>query len=251
MSLLSTQQLALSYKQRPIFKDIDLSIELGEFVTLVGPSGAGKSSLLRCLSGLQKPTQGQVVFQGQALHKPHPKIAVGFQDATLLPWLNVAQNVAFGLDFKEQGRVPKPQQQQRVQTALQQVGLEGAAHLFPNELSGGMAQRVALARSLARQPEVLLLDEPFSALDAATRAEMQELLLQLHQRLGCTVVLVTHDLNEAIQLSQRIVMVPPYGTQAPQEWQVSNTVKQSQQLALQLYEQIHQSLRFTPLELSA
>lgn len=251
MSLLRTQQLALSYQQQPVFDGIDLDIQAGELMVLVGPSGAGKSSLLRCLSGLQKPTHGQVYFQGQPLHNPHPKIAVGFQDATLLPWLNVTQNVAFGLNFKHQTRLSKTEQNQRVAEALFQVGLEAAAQRFPHELSGGMAQRVALARSVARQPEVLLLDEPFSALDAATRAEMQELLLELHQRLRCTIILVTHDLNEAIHLAQRIVMVPAFGTQRPQIWQVSSTTKQSQQLALQLHEQIHQSLRFTPLELSA
>lgn len=252
MSVLSTYDLGLSYQHKPIFQQMNLKVQSGEFVALVGPSGAGKSSLLRCLSGLQKPSQGQIYFEDELLSQPHPHIALGFQDATLLPWLNVAQNVGFGLDFKNQTRLSAAQQAERVQTALQQVGLWAVKDYFPDELSGGMAQRVALARSVARQPRVLLLDEPFSALDEATRAEMQDLLLQLHDQLRCTVVLVTHDLGEAIRLAQRIVMVPAHGTsQQAQTWAVPPATKQSRQLALQLHEQIHQSLRFTPLELSA
>lgn len=251
MSVLRTHNLGLNY-HKPIFKQIDLSVQAGELMALVGPSGAGKSSLLRCLSGLQKPTHGHIDFEGQPLTKPHPHIAVGFQDATLLPWLTVEQNVGFGLNFKHQKRLSRAEQAERIQMALHQVGLWQAKTLLPHELSGGMAQRVALARSLARQPHVLLLDEPFSALDEATRFEMQDLLLKLHAELSCTIVLVTHDLTEAIRLADRIVMVPVYNSQQPtQTWVVPTATKQSSQLAQKLHEKIHQSLRFTPMELSA
>lgn len=141
-----------------VLQDFSLKLLAGDVIALLGPSGVGKSSLLRVLAGLQAAQSGQVRLYNQPLDGPHPRTSFVFQDPCLLPWLNVAQNVAFGLDFKRQPTITKAQRQDRVNRALAEVGLSSSASLFPSELSGGMAQRVALARGLARQPEVLLLD---------------------------------------------------------------------------------------------
>lgn len=246
--ILQAQNLGLDYGQQPVFREINLDIKTGEIIALVGPSGAGKSSLLRCLAGLQIATQGGLFFQQRPLRQPQPTLAMAFQEAALLPWLTVAQNVAFGLQFKHQPRLNRLQQQQRIDTALAQVDLTTASQLYPQQLSGGMAQRVALARCLARQPEVLLLDEPFGALDEATRLEMQDLLLRLHNQLHCTIVLVTHDLNEAIRLAHRIVLISKTVAQSQTMWTVAEAAKQNQSAAaLQLHQQISRALSANPI----
>lgn len=245
--ILQAQKIGLNYEEQPIFRDINLDIKSGEIIALVGPSGAGKSSLLRCLAGLQAVSQGIILFKQRPLQKPHPALAVAFQEATLLPWLTVSQNVLFGLQFKHQARLDKAQQQQRLMTALEQVDLSAAKDLHPQQLSGGMAQRVALARCLARQPEVLLLDEPFGALDETTRLKMQDLLLRLHGQLHCTIILVTHDLHEAIRLAHRIILIPKSVEQSQTMWTVAATAKKNQSVsALQLHQQIRYALSPTP-----
>lgn len=207
----------------PVFSGIDLDIHAQEIVCLLGGSGCGKSSLLRTLAGLQQPSQGQVEFLGAALTQPHPRAAVVFQQASLLPWLSVWHNVAFGLDFKHQPALDAASLRQRVDQAIEAVGLQGKQGLRPAQLSGGMAQRVALARALARQPQLLLADEPFSALDAITRAEMQELLVELVQRWHTAALLVTHDIDEAILVADRIVLMGrsgPHAGHIVREWKV-------------------------------
>lgn len=249
--LLHTKHLSLSYGATPIFNDLSLVIQRDETVALIGPSGAGKSSFLRCLAGLQKPTHGTIYFENQPITGPQPGLAVAFQEATLLPWLSVYENVGFGLQFKHQTRLSPAEQKNRISQALKQVGLYDQAHYSTSQLSGGMAQRVALARCIARRPNVLLLDEPFGALDAVTRKDMQQLLLHLQQSLACSVVLVTHDIEEAIVLADRIVMIHPQ-TQSPlPSWQVAPAAKQIHSPAYhKLQQQLHQALAFTFTESS-
>jgi len=200
--------LACAYGQGPrIFSHIDIAIRPQEIVCLLGGSGCGKSTLLRTLAGLQAPTAGSVHFLGAPLTQPHPRAAVVFQQASLLPWRTVAKNVAFGLDFKHQPSIEAERLNARVAQAIAAVGLAGKEELHPAQLSGGMAQRVALARALAREPRLLLADEPFSALDAITRSEMQELLVELVHQWHTAALVVTHDIDEAILVADRILLM--------------------------------------------
>ncbi|WP_291377267.1 ABC transporter ATP-binding protein, partial [Achromobacter sp. UBA5777] len=166
-----------------------------------------KSSLLRVLAGLQPATAGTLLMEGAPLTGVHPRVAVAFQDPSLLPWLSLERNVAFGLDFKHQPVLTDAQRRARVAQAIDEVGLAHARHLRPAQLSGGMAQRTALARCLARQPSVLLLDEPFGALDEVTRGDMQELLRKVVADFQTAAVLITHDIDEALLLADRIVLL--------------------------------------------
>src|SRR6516225_11142983 len=175
---------------------ISMSVAQGEIVAVVGGSGCGKSTMLRVVSGLERPTHGRVVLDGTEITAPHERIGIVFQEPRLLPWLSVAGNVGFGLRDR-----PAAERARRVRTALEQVGLSEKAEAWPRELSGGQAQRVALARALVPGPDVLLLDEPFSALDAFTRVDLQDHLLELWADRRPTLVLVTHDVDEAIALA--------------------------------------------------
>jgi sulfonate transport system ATP-binding protein len=183
---------------------VALDVGPGEIVAVVGGSGCGKSTLLRAISGLDTPSQGRVVLDGIAITAPHEKIGIIFQEPRLLPWLTVAQNVGFGLQDR-----PAAERDERVARALARVGLSDKAGMWPRELSGGQAQRVAIARALVTRPEVLLLDEPFSALDAFTRADLQDHLLDLWADARPTLILVTHDVDEAIVLADRIMVMCP------------------------------------------
>jgi len=204
----------------PLFSGISLAVKPREIVCLVGGSGCGKSTLLRTLAGLQAATRGSITFLGRPLMAPHPRAAMVFQQPSLLPWLSVAGNVGFGLDFRHQPQLKKSLAAARIQQAIDAVGLQGKEALYPAQLSGGMAQRVALARALAREPEVLFADEPFSALDAITRAEMQDLLVKLVHRWHSAVVLVTHDIDEAIAIADRILLMGGKPAHIVRQWQV-------------------------------
>jgi sulfonate transport system ATP-binding protein len=184
---------------------ISLEVGVGEILVIIGGSGCGKSTLLRAIGGLDPPTQGRDVLNGQTITAPHEKIGVIFQEPRLLPWLRVADNVGFGLDH-----LPKGERDARVATAVERVGLADKARGWPRELSGGQAQRVAIIRALVPRPEVLLLDEPFSALDAFTRADLQDHLLHLWADSKPTLVMVTHDVEEAIVLADRIMVMRPH-----------------------------------------
>jgi sulfonate transport system ATP-binding protein len=183
---------------------ITLGVALGEIVAVIGGSGCGKSTLLRAISGLDIPTQGTVRLDDIAITEPHEQIGIIFQEPRLLPWLTVADNVGFGIADR-----PKSERAERVAFALDRVGLSEKAAMWPRELSGGQAQRVAIARALVPRPQVLLLDEPFSALDAFTRVDLQDHLLKLWAEFKPTVIMVTHDVEEAIALADRIVVMRP------------------------------------------
>src|SRR5580692_3850297 len=183
---------------------VSIEVELGEIVAVIGGSGCGKSTLLRAIGGLDPASAGTVMLDGAPIRAPHEKIGIIFQEPRLLPWLKVADNVGFGL-----GDRPKAERATRVTTALRRVGLSDKAGVWPRELSGGQAQRVAIVRALVPRPQVLLLDEPFSALDAFTRADLQDHLLDLWTDARPTLILVTHDVDEAIVLADRVTVMSP------------------------------------------
>lgn len=184
--------------------DVSLDIRAGEFVALVGMSGCGKSTLLRILAGFERPTRGRVEVGGRPVTRPGPDRGVVFQDYGLFPWLTVAENVRYGL---RQRGVTRGECRRRAAEFIDVVGLNRFADRFPGELSGGMQQRVALARVLANDPAVLLMDEPFGALDALTRTQMQHELRRVHRQTGTTVAFVTHSIEEAVYLADRVVVM--------------------------------------------
>lgn len=221
--MLQADNILLDYVQedgsrKQVLSDFSTQVRAGEIVAVLGPSGVGKSTLLRVLAGLKQPSAGAVRLHDQPVTGPHPRLSFMFQDPSLLPWLNVEANVGFGLDFRSQPQLDKAARRQRVLDALAEVRLSDAGRLYPRELSGGMAQRVALARSLARQPELLLLDEPFSALDEVIRAEMQQLVLEVCQRHRTAVVMITHDIDEALLLADRVLLLGGQPGRLLREW---------------------------------
>ncbi|HBB32660.1 MAG TPA: ABC transporter ATP-binding protein [Cyanobacteria bacterium UBA8803] len=207
---LEVQNVCKSYstpgKQRFIvLEEVNLQIFPREMICLVGSSGCGKSTLLNIIAGLLPPSSGQVLVDGQPVTgRPGSDRGMVFQGYTLYPWLTVAQNVAFGLQFQ---KMPKAQQRDRVRYFLDVVGLGKFANSYPKQLSGGMKQRVAIARALANEPALLLMDEPFGALDAQTKEQMQQFLLELWAKTHVTVLMITHDVEEAIYLSQRVYVM--------------------------------------------
>jgi len=204
MSILALHDVSKSFSATPVLSSVSLEISAGEVVAVVGFSGAGKSTLIALLAGLERPDQGRVTFRGQPVQAPGPARGVVFQNYSILPWLTAFENVALSV---EQVFADKSRAEQRAQTErfIQMVGLEHASERKPAQLSGGMRQRVALARALAADPEVLLMDEPLSALDALTRATLQDSLERIARESGKTIVLVTNDVDEAILLADRIL----------------------------------------------
>lgn len=193
-------------------KDVDLEMETGEFVSLIGHSGCGKSTVLNVVAGLYQATLGGVVLDGHEVNEPGPERAVVFQNHSLLPWLSAYENVELAVKqvFGQKNsklRKTKAEMKDWIEYNLHLVHMDHAMHKRPDEISGGMKQRVGIARALAMQPKVLLMDEPFGALDALTRAHMQESLMEIHAELGNTVIMITHDVDEAVLLSDRIVMM--------------------------------------------
>ena len=247
MTVLQARRINLGYRQKDgqfkrILQDFDLQLSQGQLVTLLGPSGVGKSSLLRVLAGLQRPESGEVSLFDQAIVKPHPRLAFVFQNPSLLPWLNVRENVGFGMRFKDQPKISKDEAEKRITEALADVDLAHAGGLYPSELSGCMAQRVALARALARQPQIILLDEPFSALDEITRTQMQGLLTRLIDKHQAAAVLVTHDIDEALLVSQRIVLIGKMPGRTIGEWTIHRQ-GQGEEALLQLQQERADILR--------
>ena len=185
-------------------KDINLTIHKREFVCVIGPSGCGKSTLIRILAGLEQPTSGEVLLDGKAVTKPGPERGMVFQGYTLFPWLTVKQNVMFGL--VESG-YDKNSAEAEARQWIDLIGLGRFENSYPHQLSGGMKQRVAIARALANKPKILLMDEPFGALDAQTRAKMQAYLLEIWKNIDITIFFITHDLDEAVYLADRILVL--------------------------------------------
>ena len=208
--VLSVEGLSKSYgtrgSERLVLDGVDAEVERGEFVCIVGSSGTGKTTLLRCLAGLMPPTTGTVKLDGVQVVGPPEKLAVVFQDysRSLLPWMTVANNVLLPLRGKG---ISKAERLVRMTEALEAVNLGHVQDQYPWQLSGGMQQRVAIARALAFKPEALLMDEPFASVDAQTRSELEDLILGVREQFGVTVVLVTHDIDEAVYLSDRVVVL--------------------------------------------
>jgi bicarbonate transport system ATP-binding protein len=190
----------------PVLENINLQIQQGEFICLIGHSGCGKSTLLNMVSGFAKPTSGQVLLNGRAIEKPGPDRMVVFQGYALLPWMSAYDNVHLAVDSVKPD-LPEREKREITQEHLALVGLDKAADKKITQLSGGMKQRVAIARALAIRPEVLILDEPFGALDAITKEELQEELLTIWNTQKCTVLMITHDIDEALFLADRLVMM--------------------------------------------
>jgi NitT/TauT family transport system ATP-binding protein len=208
--LLDVRGLKKVYQQRdrPVeaVRDLTFSIDAGELVCLVGPSGCGKTTLLKCVAGLLTPTAGEVRLQDKPVAGPPPGMAVVFQEygRSLFPWMNVQDNVELPLRYQ---KLPKSRRRELVDEALAAVGLADARHAYPWQLSGGMQQRVAIARAVAYQPQVLLMDEPFAAVDAQTRADLEDLIRGLWRKLEVTILFVTHDIDEAVYLGQRVLIL--------------------------------------------
>src|SRR5215472_1692188 len=198
-----SHHFALHGQHLPVLDRISLQIGRGEFVALLGPSGCGKSTLLRLVAGLDFPSAGSLLTEGEPIEGPDPSRVVVFQDPTLYPWRTVWRNVALGLEAQGLLRTHR----ERIEDALRLVGLEGFANAYPHQLSGGMSQRAALARALVNDPKLLILDEPLGQLDSLTRITMQSELVSLWQRAGFTALLVTHDVEEALFLAGRVIVL--------------------------------------------
>jgi len=203
---LRTEDVSMTFnrdgKDLPVLEDINLEVFDGEFICLLGPSGCGKSTLLSAIAGFLKPTSGAILIDGEVVRGPDPRRIFVFQERGVFPWLTVEGNIGFGL-----GKLPRPERAQRIAHYVKMVGLEGFEKSYPHELSGGMKQRVEVARALAVNPDVLFLDEPFGALDSITRMIMRGELLRIWQAERKTILFVTHDIDEAVQLSDRVVVM--------------------------------------------
>jgi len=203
--MLSIRSLSKTYANGVhALSNLDLDIQQGEIIAIVGGSGCGKSTLLRLIAGLDLASEGTIRVDGETIGSPHPAIGLIFQEPRLLPWLTVSRNIAFGID-----QLPQRERDRRVAQALTLIGLDGYADRLPKELSGGQAQRVAIARSLVAQPKVLLLDEPFSALDPVTRHDLHGQMIDLWKAYRPTLVMVTHDADEAVKLADRVIVMAP------------------------------------------
>ncbi|WP_432055849.1 ABC transporter ATP-binding protein [Streptomyces sp. bgisy022] len=234
-------------------RDLTFSLDAGELVCVVGPSGCGKTTLLKCVAGLLAPTSGDVLLKGHRVTGPPPGMAVVFQEygRSLFPWLRVRANVE--LPLRQKKHLPKARRRALVDHALHAVGLSDVGGAYPWQLSGGMQQRVAIARAVAHEPEVLLMDEPFAAVDAQTRADLEDLVRQLWQELGVTVLFVTHDIDEAVYLGERVVVLSSSPTVVQEQLTIDLPARRDQlrtradprftELRTRVYEQIQAAKR--------
>ena len=195
--------------------NVNLSVPESEFVCILGPSGCGKSTLLRIIAGLENATEGEVIYRGKPITGAHKEIGMVFQNYSLMPWLNVRDNIALGLDFAGIG---KKERLERAEYYMEMIHMQEFAKAFPYELSGGMQQRVAIARALANDPDVLLMDEPFGALDAYTRIVLQQELLSIWEKHKKTIRFVTHSVDEAIYLADRVIFMAPKPSRIEKEF---------------------------------
>jgi NitT/TauT family transport system ATP-binding protein len=203
--IICLKNVSFGYSRKSlVLQDLTLDIHQGEFLTLLGPSGCGKSTVLNLIAGFQKPLAGTVTHAGEVIKSPSANRGVVFQNNALFDWMTVEQNVAFGFRFQS---LSKSEKRLRTQTIIELVGLRGSEYKYPYQLSGGMRQRVAVARSMVVQPEILLMDEPFAAVDVQTREGLQEELLKLHEQVRGAILFVTHSIEEAVFLSDRIIIL--------------------------------------------
>lgn len=205
-SIFKINQVSKIYAETHALSEINLEVYENEFLCFLGPSGCGKSTLLEIIAGLQKQTEGEVLFEDRLHLKPSKEIGFVFQDASLFPWKTIIDNIAFGLEISG---VSKKERFEIARHYLELVGLEGFEKKYPHQLSGGMRQRAGIARALANKPKVLLMDEPFSAVDHLTRLQLQEDVLEIFNKQKTTIVFVTHDVSEAVYLADRIVLFTP------------------------------------------
>ncbi|CAM4286292.1 ABC transporter ATP-binding protein [Paenibacillus alkaliterrae] len=230
--VLELQQLSHVYVNEKgaslAIEKIELAVSRGEFISLVGPSGCGKTTVLSLLAGLFPPTKGQVLLNGEQVTAPSPKVGYMLQQDYLFPWRTIRDNAAVGLEISG-GKNARALE--AVDALLEEVGLPGAGSRYPHELSGGMRQRVALARTLATEPEVLLLDEPFSALDLHIKLQLEDLVHQMLKRLGKTAVLVTHDLAEAAAMSDRVIVLGRNPGRIRRELEISEGIRRATPMA--------------------
>ena len=245
MNYLTLDLINKRFGDLEIIKNVTLNVHERDFLVILGPSGCGKSTLLRIIAGLEEPTSGSACLEGNEISGPGAERGMVFQKYTSFPWLTVRENVEFGLKLR---KIPDRERKQTVNVMLERVGLREFQDAFPSTLSGGMQQRLALARTLAVNPRVLLLDEPFGALDAQTRSEMQLLLLDIWERDQPTTIFVTHDIEEAIFLGQRLILSTPrpfrieYERQIPFSYPRSLEIKTSPEF-IKLEEEITVRLR--------
>ena len=211
MAYLDISQVNISFtrggRTSEVLRDVNLAVEKGEYISIIGHSGCGKSTLLNIVAGLLRASTGGILLEGREVNAPGPDRAVVFQNHSLLPWLTVRENVSLAVDKVFSGKKSRAERKAWVDENLTLVNMMHAAEKRPAEISGGMKQRVGIARALAMEPKVLLLDEPFGALDALTRAHLQDQVMEIHARLGNTMMMITHDVDEAVLLSDRIVMM--------------------------------------------
>lgn len=212
MALVQVEKVSKQYRNatsKEIFtslKNVSLETDTNEFVCLLGPSGCGKSTLLKLIAGLQKADSGRITVEGNEVRTPDGSVGVVFQDYALFPWRTVRRNISIGLDVKH---IPKSEQNDKVDWAIKLVGLEKFANYYPHQLSGGMKQRVAIARALVLDSKIMLMDEPFGALDAFTRMNLQDDLIELWQKQKFAAIFVTHDVDEAVYLADKVIVMTP------------------------------------------
>ena len=231
--------------------DLEFQVKENEFVCIVGPSGCGKTTLLKCMSGLLAPTRGEVRLHDEPVDGPPEQMALVFQEygRSLYPWMSVRQNVAFPLRRK---RLDRGEASKLVERAVESVDLSGSLDRYPWELSGGMQQRVAIARALAYQPEILLMDEPFASVDAQTRGDLEDLILEVRRQYGVTVVFVTHDIDESVYLGDRVVVLTPSPTKVQETLEVDLPAERDQLETKELPEfarlraHVYRSIKRTP-----
>lgn len=226
---ITIERVTKAFNGTRALEEISLTVEDGSFLTILGASGCGKSTLLNMVAGLERPSTGRITLDGVEVTKPGPDRVVVFQKSGLYPWLSLRDNIAFGLRMRGASNIPWGE----VDRVIELIGLRGFENHRPYELSGGMQQRVAIARALVMQPRVLLMDEPFGALDAQTRENMQEFLTELWERIRATVIFVTHDIDEAVMLGSRLVVMSarpgrialdqPVLLSRPRQWDMSTT----------------------------
>lgn len=253
--LLTIDGLGKSYGTNEVLRNLNVSVRAGEFMCIVGPSGAGKTTLLQCLSGLSAPTTGEVRLRNKVVNEPPEEMAIVFQDysRSLMPWMSVLDNVMLPLRNKIKS---KSARKAKAMSALEEVGLKNHVGKYPWQLSGGMQQRVAIARALAYEPAIVLMDEPFASVDAQTRAELEDLTLKVKRHLGITVLLVTHDIDEAVYLSDRVLVLggSPTGVVDLVETNLGEerdqiTTKSTQRFA-EIRTQVYQQIRSNTIKVS-